>query len=160
MFCRSFARLLVVAVAASSLSAQGWKVPPEPIASQIVALPAPSVSLSPDRRFVLLTYREPMVDIEVQARPHRKLAGSRIDEASRGPQLGLKTKRLVLRNLATAEERELPVPSGHLSNLSWSADAEWLAMTRAARCSARSVPGEDVSAARVAPKSRMRCLMS
>ena len=131
MLSRSFALLAVVAVSTSSVSAQGWKVPPEPIASQIVAMPAPSVSLSPDRRFLLLTYREPMVDIEVQARPHRKLAGSRIDEASRGPQLGLKTQRLVLRDLSNGQERELTVPAGHISNVSWSADGQWLAMTRA-----------------------------
>ena len=79
----------------------GWRTPPEPIAGLLVAEGPPDVMLSPCRRFLVLRHSEPMPGIDVVARPHMKLAGSRIDPKTRGPQLGTKTTKLVLRTLAS-----------------------------------------------------------
>src|SRR5262245_55637524 len=107
-----------------------YRSPPEPIASLVTAEPTPDVSLSPCRRWLLFVHREALPDIAVLARPHKKLAGLRIDAATQGPQLGVLTTKLVLRSLADNKDTELPVPGGHLGALLWSADGERLAIAR------------------------------
>lgn len=125
--------LLISALAAAPLGAQdaGWKRPPEPIASLVEAEGTPATSLSPCRRYLLLSFDEAMPSIATVARPHEKLAGLRIDVASRGPQLGAQTTKLVLRTLADGTERKLDVPAGHLGGADWTADGEHFAFTRA-----------------------------
>ncbi|MBK8098594.1 MAG: S9 family peptidase [Planctomycetes bacterium] len=126
--------LLVVVALSALLSGQdaGYRKPPEPIASLVVAEPTPDVGLSPDRRWLLLTSRRGLPDIGTVARPHRKLAGLRIDPESRGPQLSTITEKVVLRRLADGQERTLALPPGHFGNTHWSADGEHLAFTQAA----------------------------
>lgn len=120
---------------AGALGAQGpattWKEPPEPIRSLLLAEETPSVAISPCRRFLLLRHHEPMPGLDVLARPYLKLAGSRIDPKTRGPQLGAQTTKLVLRRLADGSERPLPIPKGHLGGAVWSADGERIAFSRA-----------------------------
>src|SRR5262245_29613080 len=109
----------------------GWQSPPEPIASLVVAEPAPDASLSPCRRFLLFSHREALPGIDVLSRPYEKMAGSRIDPKTRGPQLSTRTTKLVLRTIADGSERELALPQGHVGGPFWSADGERIAFTRA-----------------------------
>ena len=109
----------------------GWQRPPEPIASLVEAAPSPSLGLSPDRRYLVTVQRESMPGIDVLAAPHLKLAGLRIDAASRGPQLGTKVTKLTLRALADGSERTLALPMGHIDGPLWSADGAQMAFTRA-----------------------------
>src|SRR5712671_892130 len=132
---RSVLVAAVVIATAAVVHAQevsAWKKPPEPIASLITAEPTPDVSLSPDRRFLLFTSHEALPGVDVLSRPHRKLAGLRIDPATHGPQLSVQTRKLVLRSLADGKERELQLPAGHLGTAVWAADGEHIAFTRAA----------------------------
>ncbi len=123
-----FALLLPLQAQADALT---YQRPPEPIASLLAAEGPPSLQLSPDRRFLLLTHREPMPGIEVVAAPYLKLAGQRFDPVTRGPKLGTQVTKLVLRTLADGSERTIDL-RGHLDGPVWSADGNRLAFARAA----------------------------
>jgi dipeptidyl aminopeptidase/acylaminoacyl peptidase len=126
--------LSLVTFVFSGLASQApveWQLPPEPIAHLVTAVPAPTTELSPCRRFLLLIEREALPGIEVLARPYKKMAGSRIDPKTRGPQLGTKVLRILLRDLASGQERLLAIPAGHVSSGGFSADGERLAFLRA-----------------------------
>jgi dipeptidyl aminopeptidase/acylaminoacyl peptidase len=124
---------LVVVHVVGPVAAQdaGWRRAPEPIGGLMDAEPTPDVSTSPCRRYLLLTHRESMPGIDVVARPHEKLAGLRIDPRTRGPQLGVKTTKIVVRSLSGGAERTVAIPPGHVGGASWSADGERFAFTRA-----------------------------
>ncbi len=124
--------LFAAAAVAQQPSAEGWQRPPEAIARLIEAPPPPDASLSPQRRWLVLTTREPLPGLDVVARPHLKLAGLRVDPQSRGPQLGARVMAIVLRSLANGEERAVTMPPGHWSGPMWSADDRAFAMMRAA----------------------------
>ncbi|MEY2716876.1 MAG: Prolyl tripeptidyl peptidase precursor, partial [Planctomycetota bacterium] len=134
MYQSTATAFLVSLVAAATAFAQDvatWRTPPEPIASLITAAPPPQLSLSPCRRFVAIVHTEAMPTLETLARPHEKLAGLRIDPKTRGPQLGVKTKKVTLRTIGTLTERDLPLPVGHWRQIRWSADGERIALERA-----------------------------
>jgi dipeptidyl aminopeptidase/acylaminoacyl peptidase len=109
----------------------GWKRPPEPIASLVAAAGTPATSLSPCRRYLLLSFDEAMPSIAVLARPHEKLAGLRIDAPSRGPQWSEETTKLVLRNLADGSEKTVAVPAGQHVGADWNEIGTHLAIARA-----------------------------
>lgn len=109
---------------------QAWQVPPEPIASLVLAPPAPDVSLSPDRRWLLLVQRDALPDLADLARPHLKLAGLRVDPRTRGPQLAGRALGFTLQSVADGSQRVLPVPEGRLGTPVWAADGSAFAFTR------------------------------
>src|SRR5687767_11182429 len=90
--CRPFPLVWLLAGAAAAQDAPpsvtGWMRPPDAIARLVESPSAPDASLSPQRRWLVLTTREPLPGLETVARPHYKLGGLRVDPASRGPQLG------------------------------------------------------------------------
>lgn len=100
----------------------GWMRPPEPIGKLVEAAPPPSASLSPQRGWLVLVQREALPSLAVVSRPHEKLAGLRIDPATRGPQLDVQTIDITLRPLAGGKEVRVDVPAGHWSDPIWSAD--------------------------------------
>jgi len=101
-----------------------WRRPPEAIAKLVEAPPFPEASLSPQRRWLVLTTREPLPGLDVVARPHEKLAGLRIDAEMRGQQLSAKVMSIELRGLAGRNDGPIAVavPAGHWSGPVWSAD--------------------------------------
>lgn len=108
----------------------GYREPAAVLKRCIDAPPRPSLSLSPRKDLVLLSYREAMPSIETQARPILRLAGRRIDPATRGPQRGARVHRLALRDIKTKAVREVAVPPrADLGNVSWSADGRHVAFT-------------------------------
>jgi dipeptidyl aminopeptidase/acylaminoacyl peptidase len=122
--------LVSILAALPAQEAAVYRTPPEPMASWIVAEPAPALSLSPCRRFLVLQYEQAMPELEVLARPHRKLAGLRLDGTTAGPQLEAKTTRIVLRTLSSNGERDVAIPPGHVSPPFWSATGAHVAFTR------------------------------
>ncbi len=108
----------------------GWQLPPDPIPALVTAEPSPGLSLSPDRRCLLLVRREALPELADLARPHLKLGGLRIDPQSRGPQLGGRVTGLSVRTLADGSSKDLPIPQGRVGEPSWSADGRLLAFTR------------------------------
>jgi dipeptidyl aminopeptidase/acylaminoacyl peptidase len=133
----TFAALLLAAVPAALAQehptpTQGatWQRPDNAVAALVEAPPAPAVSLSPDRRFLLLSARDALPDLATLARPYEKLAGLRLDAATRGPQLGSRGRGFTLRRLATGEETVIAVPEGDLGSAIWAADGERFCFTR------------------------------
>ncbi len=129
------ALLLPVAVAGQDdpqPSVAGWMRPPDAIAKLVETPGAPDASLSPQRRWLVLTTREPLPGLDIVARPHLKLAGLRVDPVGHGPQLGTRVVGITLRSLATGEERALAIPPGHWSGPYWSADDRAFALLHAA----------------------------
>ena len=62
----------------------GYKLPPQAVVDIIDASPAPGVSFSPDREWMLLVDRDAMPDIADVSRRMLALAGMRIDPTSNG----------------------------------------------------------------------------
>ena len=62
-----------------------YKLPPQSVVDIIDASPAPGLSFSPDREWMLLVDRDAMPDIEDVSRRMLALAGMRIDPTSNGP---------------------------------------------------------------------------
>jgi dipeptidyl aminopeptidase/acylaminoacyl peptidase len=108
----------------------GWQRPPDAIARAVEAESPPSASLSPQRRWVVLVQHEGLPSVEVLARPHLKLAGLRIDPATRGPQLSVRTRGITLLPSAGGAEHAVPIPAGHWSDPLWSADDRAFALLR------------------------------
>ena len=138
---------------------ESYRLPPEALANVIDAAPPPSVSTSPDRRFLVLVSKESMPSIATQSRPILRLAGRRIDPASRGPQRGARATGFTLVSIADGTEREISVPAdADLGGPIWTADGKsfaftnttdaaielWIADTETA--TARQIPGVRLNA--------------
>ena len=78
-----------------------YRTPAPEIVEILDAPPTPHVSLSPDRKFLLLTDYEPYPPIALLAKPFHKLAGLRLDPTRPGTQKTTRFTRLTL--LATED---------------------------------------------------------
>jgi dipeptidyl aminopeptidase/acylaminoacyl peptidase len=133
---RPFAVAVLLAVssplAAQAMPDQGWKRPPDALVRLADAPPPPDAQLSPQRTWLALRTREAMPGLDVVARPHRKLAGDRVDPVAHGPELGARTVSMALRRVADGSEVAVAVAPGHWSGPIWSADDRAFALLRAA----------------------------
>ncbi len=107
-----------------------FRKPAEAITKLVEAPPPPDAALSPARTWLSLTTREALPGLDVVARPHRKLAGLRIDPQSHGRQLSVRTQSLVLQSLADGKDHIVDVPPGHWSGPIWTADDRAFALLR------------------------------
>lgn len=129
VFSLGSAAVLAVAFAAE-LAGQGYQLPPQPIVDCLDAEPAPRLSLSPTRDYALLTTTESMPSLAVQSRPILRLAGLRIDSATRGPQLGQRTYAMSLLRIADGTTRKIDLPKSiHIGDIRWAADGKRIAFS-------------------------------
>lgn len=103
-----------------------YQQPPQSVVDIIDAAPSPSVSFSPDRKWMFLIERDAMPDIEDVARRMLQLAGLRIDPVANGSfQTSFSTGMILRRrdanpNDVSAQTRiDLPA-NAKLSQVSWS----------------------------------------
>src|SRR5690606_14959426 len=78
-------------LSAGALVAQdqtSYRKPPDPVARVLEAEDPPHVTLDPTGTTLLHAYRESMPSIATLARPILRIAGRRLDPATRGPQRG------------------------------------------------------------------------
>ena len=121
---------VLTTVLATGVSAQGYRLPPKPIVDCLDAEPAPRLALSPTRDYALLTTTESMPSLAVQSRPILRLAGLRIDQATRGPQLGPRTYAMSLLRIADGSTRKIDLPKSiHIGDIAWSADGKRIAFS-------------------------------
>ena len=115
-------------------SANDYRVPPQPVVDLVDAAVTPEVSLSPDRRRMLIMEKPGWPPISELAQPEARLAGMRINPATNGRSREACCNGLLLKRLdGGAETRVGGLPEGaRLGNVMWSPDSRHAAfsMTR------------------------------
>ena len=97
-----------------------YKTPPQVIVDILDAPPLPTASVSPDRQWLLLLEQRSMPTIAELAQPMLRLAGSRINPRTSGPQLPGAVVGLLLKRIEDGTERRISVPTpAALSFVSW-----------------------------------------
>ena len=126
---RALSLLLVIAFAAPLKSQSRYTQPPAPIAQILDAPQTPAVSISPDRKWLLLLERSALPTIAEISAPELKLAGVRINPRTNGPSREASTfKGLRLRSLQGAAERTIALPAGaRIGAVRWAPDASSIA---------------------------------
>jgi dipeptidyl aminopeptidase/acylaminoacyl peptidase len=106
---------------ASRLTAQTpYRTPPQAIVDILDMPPLPAASVSPDRQWILLLEQRSMPSITELAQPMLRLAGSRINPRTSGPQLSGAITGLLLKRISDGSERRIAVPApASLSFVSW-----------------------------------------
>ena len=110
----------------------GYRQPPEPIRSILDAPPTPLVTLSPDRRWMLLLERPGLPSIAELSAPELGLAGLRIDPRSNGPSRGTSFTALQLKRVddAGGAARTIAIPAGtRVADVAFSPDARRVAFS-------------------------------
>ena len=123
--------LLTLLFLVSPIPAQdGYRLPPPEVVALVDAPPAPTVSLSPDDRWMLLVEREAMPSIADLSRPMLRLAGMRIDPAANARYSTSFSKGLVLRDRDGTQEARIPLePGARVGRTSWSHNSRWFSYT-------------------------------
>ncbi|HRX19038.1 MAG TPA: prolyl oligopeptidase family serine peptidase [Gemmatimonadales bacterium] len=131
MMRRTAAVLLFTIASVPVLTAQdGYRQPPADIAAMLDARPTPSVSLSPDRRWMLVMDRPGMPSIAEVAEPHLKLAGSRINPRTNATASTFGYTGFTLLRIRDRAETPVAVPAGgRLGGPDWSPDGSRFAFT-------------------------------
>ncbi len=123
--------LLLVALALSPVrvsAADGYRQPPQEVVDIITATPAPRVSFSPDRTWMVWRHRAAMPSIEDVSRRMLRLAGTRIDPVSNGRFRTSYDRGFEIRSVETGDVLiKVALPDGEgLSGLEWSHHSEAL----------------------------------
>jgi dipeptidyl aminopeptidase/acylaminoacyl peptidase len=118
---RRLAFLVLTLVASAGLTAQEpYKTPPQVIVDILDAPPLPAAVVSPDRQWLLLGELRSMPTIAEMAQPMLRLAGSRINPRTTGPQLPGPITGLLLKRIADGSERRIAVPApASFSSVIW-----------------------------------------
>jgi dipeptidyl aminopeptidase/acylaminoacyl peptidase len=137
-----------------------YQKPPKVITDVLDAPPAPTISVSPSRDYLLLLQAESYPSIAEIAEPMLRLAGLRINPLNNGPHLPPRFVGLTLQSLATGKQRELKLPRGaRMGHPIWSPDGKHFAFTitlpdqihlwvgETAAGTARHIPGIRLNAA-------------
>src|SRR5699024_3321520 len=108
-----------------------YHLPSAAIAAVVDAPLTPSLSLSPDRKTLLLLERSALPPVAELAQPELRLAGLRIDPATNSPSRETYSTGVVIKQLDTnAESRLAGLPAeGRIGEMRWSADSRHLAFT-------------------------------
>src|SRR5436309_11440426 len=119
-------------LSATRLAAQTpYRTPPQVIVDILDAPPLPTASVSPDRQWLLLLEQRSMPTIAELAQPILRIAGSRINPRTTGPQLPGLITGLVLKRVADGSERRITVPTpAALSYVAWSPDSRTIAFVQ------------------------------
>ena len=126
---RAFALLALIAVLGTTSAESGYQKAPPAIRKVLDIAPFPSLSLSPNREYVVVGESTRYPSIEDLARPILRLAGVRIDPATNGPQRGARFTKLAIRSLFGRETHTLELPEGGRPDLPvWSADGKRFAL--------------------------------
>ena len=100
---------------------QTYQLPPQEVVDIIDAKPVPAISLSPDRKWMLMVERPAMPSIADLSRRMLRLAGMRIDPAANSRFSTSYNTGLSLRPLESDTSVRVPLPEGgKLAGVVWS----------------------------------------
>lgn len=108
----------------------GYKLPPKAIVDIVDGHPTPSVSISPDKKWMLIMERPNLPTIEELSQPELRIAGIRINPRTNGPSRSRYYTDLILKNISKGTENQIDVPKdGRIGNIDWSPDAKSIAFS-------------------------------
>ena len=107
----------------------GYRLPPGAIADLVDAPPTPSVSISPDRRWMLIMPRTSLPMIEELSQPELRLAGLRINPTTNGTSRGSHFTQLTIRDIVDGSDRDVTglAPGTRIGFPRWSPDNQRIA---------------------------------
>ena len=116
----------------STLSADDdYKIPPKAIADLVDAPVTPSISLSPDKKHLLILERTSLPSIAELSQPELRLAGLRINPKTNGRSRTNNYKSIIIKNIDSNKEKKvrgLP-KSSHISNVFWAPNGKHIAIS-------------------------------
>ena len=122
--------LLALAMSQSAIAQTSYKLPIKEIADIVLRPPAPSVSLSPDGKTMLLLEREAAPPVSELGKPMERLAGLRLDPATNDRFNPRNVVGLRIQSTETGEIRFVDLPdNADLSDFSWSPDSRYVAFS-------------------------------
>ena len=100
--------------------ARGYKLPPDAMRRVLDTKPTPSVSMSPDGKWLVLMERISLPPVADLAAPMVKLAGSRVNPNTNGPHGPRRITGFTIRNVQDGSERKVELPiDANLSGPGW-----------------------------------------
>jgi len=123
----AFATLLIITAAATGFAqspdAPRYLMPPKEIVEAFDVQPLPAATLSPTKQVMALTWRRVYPTIAELSQPVLRLAGSRANPKTNGPQRTSNIFAITLKKIADGSEVKVTVPpQANLSNLHFSSD--------------------------------------
>ncbi len=116
----------------STLSADDdYKIPPKAIADLVDAPVTPSISLSPDKKHLLILERTSLPSIAELSQPELRLAGLRINPKTNGRSRTNNYKSIIIKNIDSNKEKKvrgLP-KSSRISNVFWAPNGKHIAIS-------------------------------
>ena len=112
------------------LADEGYKMPPKAIADLVDAPVTPNVSISPDKKNILILERASLPSIEELSQPELRLAGIRINPATNGRSRTNNYIGIIIQNINSGKQKRvngLP-KSGKISTVSWSPNGKQIAL--------------------------------
>jgi dipeptidyl aminopeptidase/acylaminoacyl peptidase len=108
-----------------------YKMPPKAIADLVDAPGTPGVSVSPNKKHILILERASLPSIEELSQPELRLAGLRINPATNGRSRTRYYTGMIIQDLGSGVQKRVKgLPkNGRISNVSWSPNAKHIAMT-------------------------------
>ena len=111
--------------------ATGYRKPPPEVQQVLDAPPTPLVSLSPDRRWMMLVQPASYPGIADLAAPMLRLAGLRINPQTNGPHRPPKYERIQIQPFPTGDLRDITLPERpYLGFPIWSPNSQRIAVTQ------------------------------
>ncbi len=106
-----------------------YQLPPQTLVDIIDAPPTPYVSLSPDRKWLLLLEQPGLPSIAEVAQPELRLAGLRINPRDNGPSRARTLSGLIFRKIGTNRDQQVTgIPVGaRITGVRWSPDGKHVA---------------------------------
>ncbi|MFN0205311.1 MAG: prolyl oligopeptidase family serine peptidase [Planctomycetota bacterium] len=121
---------IVLFVSSFALAQEGYRLPPAEVVAIADAPQPPSVSFSPDRKWMTFTQSDPMPSIQEVSRRMLRIGGLRIDPVSNTSFRTQYPKSFAIRKTDGKDIINIPIPAnGKFASASWSHNSKFLAFT-------------------------------
>ena len=131
-FYTFFKIIIPSALCLSSVFAEDdYKMPPKAIADLVDAPVTPGISLSPDKKHILILERSSLPSIKELSQPELRLAGLRINPKTNGRSRASSYKAIIIKNINSGKEKKVKGIANDARVLSviWSPNGKQIAIT-------------------------------